>query len=184
MHGQVIIVEGIHDEAKIKEVYPDANCVITNGSEISDDTLNLIKKLSEQNEIIIFTDPDAPGERIRKRIMDVVPSATHAFLKKAKCISKNKKKVGIEHAAKEDIEESLHSLLRVKTEQAILTMNDLIDLNLAGSSSASLRRDLLSARLNIGKPNAKTFLKRLMMFGISYKQLEEMAGELDEKNWK
>ena len=34
--NSVIVVEGIHDEMKIKSVYPDANVVITNGREISD----------------------------------------------------------------------------------------------------------------------------------------------------
>ena len=58
----IIVVEGYHDEAKIKAVYPNLDVVVTNGSEISKETLNLIKKLSEDNEIVIFTDPDYPGE--------------------------------------------------------------------------------------------------------------------------
>ena len=51
--NSVIVVEGIHDEMKIKSVYPDANVVITNGREISDKTIDLIKTLSLNNEIII-----------------------------------------------------------------------------------------------------------------------------------
>ena len=66
--NSVIVVEGIHDEMKIKSVYPKANVIITNGREISDSTLDMIKKISETNEIIIFTDPDSPGEAIRRRI--------------------------------------------------------------------------------------------------------------------
>lgn len=184
MSCQVIVVEGIHDEAKIKEVYPDAFCVITNGSEISDETLSLIKRLSQEHEIIIFTDPDSPGERIRKRVNEVVPFATHAFLAKGKCISKNKKKVGIEHASKEDIIASLSSLYQVKPAPDFLTMNDLITLGLVGNKEAGILRDKVSQYLNLGKPNAKTFLKRIMLFGISYDKLKEIVGEINEENRK
>lgn len=41
--NQVIVVEGKNDYSKIKEVYKDAVIVTTNGREISQDTLNLIK---------------------------------------------------------------------------------------------------------------------------------------------
>ena len=43
--NDIIVVEGTHDEARIKLVYPNASCVVTNGLEISNDTLKLIKKL-------------------------------------------------------------------------------------------------------------------------------------------
>ncbi|MCR5647360.1 MAG: toprim domain-containing protein [Acholeplasmatales bacterium] len=38
----IIVVEGTHDVIKIHEAYPNANCVITNGSEISIETINYI----------------------------------------------------------------------------------------------------------------------------------------------
>ena len=74
--NDVIVVEGLHDEIKIKSVYPDAFCVITNGSEISDETLRYIKKLSESHNIIIFTDPDSPGERIRNKVPESLRNST------------------------------------------------------------------------------------------------------------
>ena len=55
----VIVVEGYHDESKIKSVYKNAFCVVTNGSEISKETIDLIKELSKKNRIIIFTDPNS-----------------------------------------------------------------------------------------------------------------------------
>ena len=51
----IIVVEGAHDVSKVKSVYPDANCIITNGREIAKETIDLIKKLSKTNNIIIFT---------------------------------------------------------------------------------------------------------------------------------
>ena len=62
------------------------------------------------NEIIIFTDSDSQGEAIRRRITAIVPNAKQAFLRKKDAISKNKKKVGIEHADADCIKESLENL--------------------------------------------------------------------------
>lgn len=177
--NSVIVVEGIHDEMKIKSVYPDANVVITNGSEISQITLDLIKKLSETNEIIIFTDPDFPGETIRKRITEIVPSAKQAFLRKKDAISKNKKKVGIEHATKETIKESLDNLYTFIDSNNNITMSDLFNLGLNGSANSQILRDKISEYLNIGKPNAKTFLKRINLIQISFEELKELCQKLE-----
>ena len=56
----------------IKEL--NANGFKLNGSEISDETLDLIKELSKNHNIIVFTDPDYPGERIRKKIAHTLHS--------------------------------------------------------------------------------------------------------------
>jgi ribonuclease M5 len=177
--NSVIVVEGIHDEMKIKSVYPDANVVITNGSEISQITLDLIKKLSETNEIIIFTDPDSPGEAIRKRITEVVPNAKQAFLRKKDAISKNKKKVGIEHATKETIMDSLENVYTFTESNNNITMADLFNLGLNGSANSQMLRDKISEHLNIGKPNAKTFLKRINLIQISFEELKELCQKLE-----
>ena len=177
--NNVIVVEGIHDEMKIKSVYPNANVVITNGREISDQTIDLIKTLSINNEIIIFTDPDAPGEAIRKRITDAVPTAKQAFLRKKDAISKNKKKVGIEHASKEVIIESLENVYTYNELNESITMSDLYNLGLNGFPNSKILRDRISEYLNIGMPNAKTFLKRLNLIQISLEELKELCQKLE-----
>ena len=177
--NNVIVVEGIHDEMKIKSVYPNANVVITNGREISDQTIDLIKTLSINNEIIIFTDPDAPGEAIRKRITDAVPTAKQAFLRKKDAISKNKKKVGIEHASKEVIIESLENVYTYNELNESITMSDLYNLGLNGFPNSKILRDKISEHLNIGMPNAKTFLKRLNLIQISLEELKELCQKLE-----
>lgn len=180
MSSQIIVVEGIHDVARVKEAYPDVSCVITNGSEISEETIKLIKELSLKNEIVIFTDPDYPGERIRKRISEAVPNATQAFLKKSLCISKNHKKVGIEHASVEDIKDSLNKLIRPNKQVTRLKTIDLVELGLTGTPNAEKKRDSISMRLNIGCPNTKSFILRIQMLGITYDELKKLVEELDE----
>jgi ribonuclease M5 len=174
---QVLVVEGIHDVSKIKEVYPDLECVITNGSEIPLDTLKLIKELSKTHEIIVFTDPDYPGERIRKKVEEVCPNASHAFIKKNLCISKNHKKVGVEHATHLDIIESLKNVYKPQDKDITITLDDLMDLNLFCNAK---KRDFISNKLNLGHPNSKTFLRRLNLFGIKKNDLERILKEYHE----
>ncbi len=174
--SDVIVVEGLHDEIKIKSVFPDAFCVITNGSEISEDTLKYIKKLSENHGIIIFTDPDSPGEKIRNAVLKIVPNAKNAFIHKRDAISHNKKKVGVEHATKGMIKESLINLYNVDNEiKGNITNLDLFELGLNGNDSSSIYRDRISDILNIGKPNNKSFLKRINQIGLTKEKLEELV---------
>ena len=169
----IIVVEGTHDVSKIKSVYPNANCVITNGREIANETIELIKELSKLNNIIIFTDPDSPGEKIRSIIAEAVPNAKHAFLRKKDCISSNNKKVGIEHASKEAIKEALSNIYS-NNNITTITNQDLYSLGLNGNNDSAILRDKISDILNIGRPNCKTFLKRLNLLGLTKKDIEEL----------
>lgn len=177
--NQVIVVEGKNDYSKIKEVYKDAVIVTTNGREISQDTLNLIKKYSIDNEIILFLDPDSPGEQIRKKILEVVPNASNAFLIKKEGISKNKKKVGIEHASNEAIKNALSNIYRSEKTEANISMSDLYNLKLIGLENSKELRDYISDKLNIGRPNAKTFLNRINSFNIDINMIKELIKEYD-----
>ncbi len=170
----VIVVVGYHDESKIKSVYKDAFCVVTNGSEISVETINFIKELSKNNRIIIFTDPDYPGERIRNIIANEVSNVSHAFLNKKDCISKNNKKVGIEHASSEAIIEALSKIYKEDKIKNNITNQDLFALGLNGNVNSHILREKISDKLNIGNPNAKLFLKRINLLGLTKEELEDL----------
>ena len=170
----IIVVEGTHDEIKVKAAFPNAECIITNGSEISLETLSLIKEISKKHRIIIFTDPDSPGERIRSKILEVAPNASSAFLRKKECISNNKKKVGIEHASIDAIKEALKDIYTPSLNQDTISLKDLYELGLNGEKDSAILREKISDILNIGKPNAKTFLKRMNLLQITKKELEDL----------
>ena len=177
--SSVIVVEGIHDQMIIERIYPQANVVITNGSEIAGETIEFLKVLSSTHDIIIFTDPDTPGEKIRNKIAKAIPTAKHGFLRKKDAISKNHKKVGIEHASIACIKESLdHLITDFKTPNTI-HLKDLYDLKLLGMPNSGLLRDAISEKLNIGKPNGKTFLKRVNMLRMSREELELLCQKLE-----
>lgn len=179
--SSVIVVEGIHDQMRIQSIYPEANIVITNGREISSETIAFIQELSKANEIIIFTDPDSPGEKIRSLIAEAVPNAKHAFLRKKDAISKNNKKVGIEHASKECILESLSTIYSNEIKEETLKIEDMYDLGLIGGKNSAHLREAISLQFNIGNPNAKTFLKRMNMLQIKKEELEKLCQVLEIK---
>ncbi len=76
----VIIVEGRDDTKRLKQFFPGIETIETNGSEVSEQTLAEIRKLSKTREIIIFTDPDYNGERIRRLVTQAAPQAKQAFI--------------------------------------------------------------------------------------------------------
>lgn len=166
----VIVVEGWHDAQRLKQFY-DVQVIVTNGSAIDEKTLSLIKKVSQTKSVIVFTDPDYPGEKIRKTIMNEVSNVRHAFLEKEKATSYNKKKVGIEHASEKDLKEALANLISFNNEESSLTYETYLELGLVGSKA---KRTYLANYLKIAYANAKTMYKRLNMMAIDDNQLKKI----------
>lgn len=164
---EVVVVEGYHDLSKIKSVFPNLDIIITNGSEINDNTLHELKLLNEQRGLILLLDADFQGERIRKVINDYVGDTKHIYIPKHLTISKNKKKVGVEHASNETIMEAFSQIKTMKEIKEELQMNTLFKHNLIGSSKSKSLRKQLCDNLGIGLSNGKTLLRKLNMFGFT-----------------
>lgn len=173
---EVVVVEGYHDLAKLREIYPNIDCVITNGSEISKETLEELKSLNELRGLVLFLDPDYQGERIRRMINDFVGPTKHAFLKKSDCINKRRNKVGIEHANNEIIKVALDKIYETKTNVSSITMNTLYKYKLIGSVDSKKKRKILCEELGIGLSNGKTLLKKLNMFSIKETRIKKIIG--------
>lgn len=171
---EVIVVEGRDDTRRLKEIFPDIETIETNGSAIDKPTLERIKILNETRGVIVFTDPDFPGNKIRQAVTEVVPECKHAYLKKQDAIAKNGSGVGVEHASNEAIKAALENLLTAsKTIVEEIEMQFLIENQLIGHANSSFLREHLSDVLGIGYVNGKQLQKRLMMFGISKEQVIE-----------
>ena len=168
----VIVVEGKNDYNKIKSIFPDAEVLITNGSAVSSEFLVMLKKLSAVEQIVLCLDPDGPGEKIRNEITKVVPNTCHVFAKKSLAISKNHRKVGIEHMDNDDIKD-LFTNLKFNRLGSDVTYQDLLDLGLSGSPLSKAKRELLGESLGIGVCNTKQLLKRINMFGINLKEIKD-----------
>lgn len=170
---EIIVVEGRDDTTAIRRAV-DADTIETNGSAVSEETLLKIKHAQEKRGVIIFTDPDYPGERIRKIVSDNVPGCKHAFITKQNALPKNGKGIGVEHASPPVIQEALkeaHVMNEYHAEE--ISMDDLIDAGLIGGRKAKARRERLGELLRIGYTNGKQLHKRLMMFEIKQKEFAE-----------
>nr|WP_263323949.1 ribonuclease M5 [Neobacillus sp. Marseille-Q6967] len=170
---EIIVVEGKDDTTAIKRAV-DADTIETNGSAVNQETIEKIKKAQETRGVIIFTDPDYPGEKIRKTIAEKVPGCKHAFLPKEMALAKNGKGLGVEHAAVVAIREALRDaqMMRENIEEEI-SQEDLITAGLIGGSGSKERRILLGKILKIGYTNGKQLHKRLMMFQISKQEFAD-----------
>jgi len=175
MFREIVVVEGIHDQQKLQSIFPDIECLLTNGSEISEATLRLIARANETRGVILFLDPDHPGRRILNRILETVPRVKVAFLRKENAISKSGRKVGVEHAAEADIRSALSSLFEMSPAGApMMTMADATALGLANRDhSAQLRKRACEA-LNLPPCNGKTFVRYANMFRIPLAKIVEV----------
>ena len=180
MYNEVLVVEGKNDKARILAIFPNLQVITTNGSEISEETLDMIEELSKSNKIILFLDPDYPGERIRRKILDRVPDCENVYINKQKAIDERKHKVGVEHASVEDIQEALSHRITFSNKVGKLVIGDLYSLGLLGKPDSTIKRSYISEKLHIGSPNGKTLLNRLNFLQMTYTDVEEI---LNEKNW-
>ena len=174
---EVIVVEGKDDTANLKRYY-EVDTYETRGSAINQDDLERIATLQELRGVIVFTEPDYNGERIRKIIMQEIPQVKHAFLNRGEAVPKSKTKgrsLGVEHASYEDLEKALSGLVGSYEDEHFfdITKSDLMRLGLLMGSDSRKRREYLGEELRIGYCNGKQLLKRLELFGVCLSQVEE-----------
>ena len=167
----VIVVEGKSDVAFLSN-FIDTEFVTTNGSEISKDTIEYLKKISSTKEIYVLTDPDYPGDRIRKILDENIEGLNHCFINKENSIKHGK--VGVAESTIQEVENALKNAVKTKDHKnGIITMNDLVKLGLSGSEKANIKRNEISKKLNLGHCNAKTFLKRINYCNIEIEELKK-----------
>ena len=173
--NEIIVVEGKSDTKKIK-LAVDADTIETQGLALEEETLELIEHAQKTRGVIVLTDPDYPGEKIRKEITRRIPGVKHAFITTTEGVPKFKGTLGIEHASIETIRTALKGLYSVAEEGGpTVSKKFLRDVGLTGGKHAKQYRIRLGENLRIGYTNSKQLQKRLMMFGISEEEvLEEM----------
>jgi ribonuclease M5 len=167
----LIVVEGVKDVQKLTPLI-DADFVTTNGSALSSETIEFIRQAKiKGREVIVFTDPDFPGEKIRQTLEQTIPGLTHAFVEKKFAISHGK--VGVAEATNDAILRSLSEKLTPNpSNKGTLTMQDLARLGFVGDQQAGILREKTNQHFHLGPCNVKTMLKRLNVLGIGYDELK------------
>lgn len=176
MIKETIVVEGKDDITNIKRAI-DCEMISTNGLAFGKELIERLKIINQRTGIIIFTDPDYAGKRIREKIAKEIPDAKHAYLDRKKAIKKND--LGVENAKPEDIIEALKKAkAQVKEKTEIFTMNDLVQNDLSMTKDSREKRARLGDMLGIGYFNSKQLVSKLNSFGISREEFESAVEKL------
>lgn len=168
----VIVVEGATDVSLLR-TFLDADIVTTNGSDVPRETIAYLQELSKTRTIIVLTDPDFPGKKIRDTLNKSISGLYHAYIPKEKSIKRNK--VGVAECDKDTILEALRNACPPinPCKQGTITFDDLLDLGLIGGDDASKKRKVVGEKFHIGEANGKTFLKRANALGLTKEDLKE-----------
>jgi ribonuclease M5 len=179
MIKEIIVVEGKDDTTAIHRAV-EAETIETGGSAINREIYDKIELAQQRRGVIIFTDPDHAGERLRKLISERIPGCKHAFLTQEEASYKGD--IGVENASPDLIRKALAN---VRTEhersEAEIHWEDLIAAGLIMHPQAAQRRLEMGKRLGIGYANGKQFHKRCQMFQITKTEFNAALAQFDKR---
>ncbi len=159
---QAVIVEGKYDKIKLSSII-DAVIIQTNGYSIFKDKekLELIRYYAKATGIIIMTDSDSAGFKIRNFIRGAVPDGEIINVYIPDIFGKEKRKIkpscegklGVEGVDKKIITEALEkagiSSDTVTEERDKISKADLFEIGLSGRNNSSELRKNLLRKLNL-----------------------------------
>ena len=189
--SKAIIVEGKYDKARLSTVI-DALIITTDGFGIfnSKEKQTFIRKIANEKGIIILTDSDAAGFKIRNFLKNIVPESkiVHAYIpdiygkEKRKDTPSKEGKLGVEGVDNSILEKALaDSGLFNQTEnrenRRLITSADLFEAGLSGGeNSAEKRRALLVSMGLPARLTGKNLLTLLNSF-MTYDDFIEKTSE-------
>ncbi|QQK78522.1 ribonuclease M5 [Salicibibacter cibi] len=182
---ECIVVEGRDDTVAVQRAV-HADTIETIGSSVPPHVIGKVKLASSRRGVIVFTDPDYPGERIRRIISEAVPACKHAFVSKKEAMAADGKSIGVEHAHPQTIRRALESVrepvLQRQKNSELITIEEVRAAGLLAGPDARARRSLVGEHLNIGYANGKQFLKRLHVFRIGRQEFHEAVAKVKQQN--
>ena len=196
---EIIVVEGLHDKQAVQRV-ADAEIWVLGGDRVARHLISELQRAARSRGVILFTDPDGPGERIRRRMEPLLPGCKHAFIPKS--LATSNRAVGVEHASDAAILQALEtarttsaarqeenvspngipasvSVNSAEHHAAPFTLTDLIEAGMVHHPEAASRRQRVGEALGIGYGNAKAFLRKLNVLGVDRREFEQALKQLE-----
>lgn len=194
---ETIVVEGVYDKIKLSR-FIDAVIIVTNGFRVFSDEriLKSIKKMAEETGIVILTDSDSAGFKIRNYIKQSIPEnqVKHAYVPDVHGKEKRKREPGREgllgvEGIKDDI--ILSALQNAgctidgnaqtpKTGRAI-TKADLYKAGLSGGMNSHEKRSALAAALGIPMKISANMLLDILNRLLDYDEFCEIVQNINEE---
>lgn len=170
----VFVVEGKNDRERLAKL-GIPYVVITDGSNVSRETLNHLQALEKKHKIVILTDPDGPGHKISAKLLASLTNPELLSVAKADAISK--KGVGIEYVSLEILRKLLAEYMQ-KTYVSASDINyiDLINLNLSGPHSKA-KRTHIAETFKLINGSLKTIYPQLLLLDIKLESIIELLNE-------
>lgn len=179
MIKEVIVVEGKDDVAAVKKAV-DAEMIAVGGFGINAKVISRIKEAQKRKGVIVLTDPDFAGEKIRKIIAKRVPGIKHAYIAQEDGIKDDD--IGVENATPEVIIEALNrAKVTIEVKEKIFDVQDMFYFRLNGDPNAKERRIKLGNKLGIGYGNANQMLSRLNNYGITKEEFIEAINYVNKE---
>ena len=171
--NSILVVEGKEDASYLSN-YIDSEIVTVQGYEIPEATINYLKN----KKVIIFTDPDEAGKKIRERLNSSIRDAVNIEIDIKKCTRGNKNGV-----AECEIDEILAKLKPYFVEKPcktpIYTISDLYNLGVIDNKDL---RAYLCETLSLGSCNNKQLLKRLNASNVQLEVVKKIIEEYQHGN--
>ena len=194
---ETIIVEGVYDKIKLSR-FLDAVIVPVHGFQIfsNNETMQTISKLASKTGIVILTDSDSAGFKIRNYIKQALPpcEVKHAYIPDIKGKEKRKTEAGREgllgvEGINDDI--LLDALRKAGCEidgnaeepraGREITKSDLFRLGLSGGKGSSDKRKTLSHMLGIPMKISANMLLDMLNRLVTYEELVELVQNINEE---
>lgn len=187
---RAVIVEGKYDKIKLSSVI-DALIITTEGFGIFSDKekQRFIKKTAREKGLIIITDSDSAGFKIRNFLKNLVPeeSVAHAYIpdiygkEKRKETASKEGKLGVEGIDRKNIEEALLNTGLFSSSESsdkpgkMITTADLYEKGLTGKENSADKRRVLLVSLGLpARLTGKNFLQVLNMF-MTYEDFQNLS---------
>ena len=195
--SQIIVVEGKYDAIKL-DSFVDALIIPVNGFSVfkDDEKKQLLRQLGEKNGIILLTDSDSAGFKIRNYIQNICRKAEIINVYIPQIQGKESRKaapskegtLGVEGINKEILmqcfaQAGITSEGVEDVHKSDMTYTDLFELGLSGTSSAAANREKVCRALGIPtKLSKKSFLEVLNRM-TDKNQLEQIVNEKPTLFW-
>ena len=193
---ETIVVEGKFDKEQLKKV-TDAPIICTGGFSLytNKNIINSIRRMAEKTGVIVLTDSDSAGFRIRNYIKQCVGNrgvVKHAYIPSV--MGKERRKdtpgkeglLGVEGMTEELLSEILQSVTEVcdsveRPKEEIITKNTFYEDGLSGHEDSVQKRIKLAKALGLPIRISANALIEVLNTAFSY---EEYRKEIDKINKK
>lgn len=191
---ECIIVEGMHDKVKLSN-FIDGVILVLHGFAIynNKDMQNTIKKLAEEMGIVILTDSDSAGFRIRNFIKQNIKDCyvKHAYIPDIKGKERRKRQpgkeglLGVEGIDEDTIIKALidagceiNGEKHTPKEKKNITKADLMRLGLSGKSDSKIMRADLLKEMGLPSRLSANMLLDVLNQLTTIEELEKMCSRL------